>query len=172
MTYKCTASGKNYKNKISISLKDRNKIIYLYTDDDDFNKTNVFTSRRSMEIPKSIQGEAEYEYENGGGCWQSWEDVSDAFGKINSQEIIDVVINGNSINKEYEDLAKKSGYKMLFPLLYHFQIFRDDSNNIVNWYPTTGSTTVQDKTEKYSIEKLGFFDDFNKLLTYIKNEIN
>lgn len=159
-------------HEINIHLKTKNRVIKLYTDDDSFNDTNIFTCRKNIEIPKNIKGTAEDFCDDGGGWWNSWEELSIGFGKINSQEITDIIIDGKSINENYKKLAEAYGYKMMFPLLYHFQITKEESDNVVNWYPTTGSTTVQNKTQRYSIKKLGTFMDIEDLLIYMqKNDI-
>jgi hypothetical protein len=156
------------KHEINIYLKTKNRVINLYTDDESFNDTNIFTCRKSIEIPKNVKGTAEDFCNDSGGYWDSWEELSRGFGRINSQDITDIIIDGKSINENHKKLAEAYGYEMIFPLLYHFQITKDDSENVVNWYPTTGSTTVQNKTQRYSIKKLGTFMDMEDLLIYMK----
>lgn len=156
------------KHEINIYIKNKNRVINLYTDNDSFNDTNIFTSRKSIEIPENIEGTAEDFCDDGGGHWNSWKEISTGLGRWNSQEITDIYIDGKSINESYIKLAQAYGYTMIFPLLYHFQITKEDSENVVNWYPTTGSTTIQNKEQRYSIKKLGVFMDFENLLIYMK----
>ena len=160
------------KHTIEIEFFKRERILILHTDDDSFNDTNIFTSRKTIDIPTNIVGKGTEIYENGGGSYDSWEDVFKSYDRISSQDIKSITIDGKSINENYIKLAKAYGYEMMFPLLYHFQITKEDSENVVNWYPTTGSTTIQNKTQRFSIKKLGTFMDIEDLLIYMqKNEL-
>ena len=162
---------KEYKYKISISLRRKDRTINLYTDDDTFNKTKTFTSRRSIRIPTNVIGIGEDFDDGGGGIADSWKEMADRFGILNSQDIIDIEINDVSINDEYKKIVEAYGYTILFPLLYHFQITSEELPCVVNWYPTTGSTTIQVKGDKYSTESVGHFDDIEDLLIYIKDNL-
>jgi len=170
-TYEDSSTGqRNWKYKIEIFLKKRDRVIYLYTNDNSFNATNTFTSRRSISVPAEIDGIGEEYYENGGGLFESWKDLDYKLGEsLNSQLIDDVHINEVSINAPFIKLAKKYNCELKFPLLYHFQIFLKNSAWVYNWYPTTGSTIKQNLSVKYSIEKVGYFNDFEELLNYIKD---
>lgn len=168
MKYKPLGIDGTYTHKIEVFLKHRDRTLYLYTNDDNFNITNCFTCRRSLEIPTDIDGVAEDYHDDGGGVWESWKQIAEGFNPINSQGIIDIIIDGESINKKYEDKAKEYGFTMKFPLLYHFQIFKDDSNKVISWYPTSGATTLQIKDDKYSTKSLGYFDNFDDLLKLYK----
>jgi len=143
-----------------------------YTNDNKFNATNVFTSRKSIEIPTYIEGVGEEYYENGGAWFNSWKEVSDYWGgTINAQIIDDVRINDVSINRPFIKLAKKYKCDLKFPLLYHFQIIPPTGKYVYNWYPTTGTSTKQDLNKKYSFHKVGYFNDFEELLKHITHEI-
>jgi len=169
MKFKPLGHDGAYKHQVGISLKYKETIIYLYTNDDNFNINNCFTCRRSLTIPTDIEGVSEDYNNSNGGTWKSWKEISDIFGNINSQGIIDITIDGVSINKKYEDKAKEYNFTMKFPLLYHFQIFKEDSNKVISWYPTSGATTLQIKDDKYSTKSIGYFDDFDELLKLFKS---
>lgn len=151
------------KNKIDIYTKDRHYIIK--TNDEDFNKGNIFTSRKSINFADlSFLQEVEYEDHNdsGGGVTKDVEYI-----RLNAQEISSIFIDDIDINQAMINKAKWRGYKTKFPLLYHVQVFKD--NFVYNWYPTTGSTTKQNTEFKHSSESLGYFQTFDDLLFYIDN---
>jgi hypothetical protein len=172
MEYKTICDGVAYKHKIKISFFSKERDLYLYTNDETFNDTNIFSSRRSIDIPTQIEGIGEFYDEKGGGNFETWEDADKHFGRINSQEIKGIKIDEKDINDSLIKITEAYGYTAIFPLLYHMQITKDDSENVVNWYPTTGSTTIQNKTQRYSIKKLGTFMDLEDLLIYMqKNDL-
>ena len=145
-----------YKNKIIITtgkLKGCRDRKYIFRTNQD-SVLDYFKRRGSISkwnFPEYCDGTVEEYHDNGGwaGTWTEFFLV-DFFSNLKAQNILSIHINGEDINEEIAELARKYKAEATFPLIYQVQFhFEDKPDWVFNWYPTTGTLTKQKTTDMY-----------------------